>query len=115
MYYYATAVPAACLKQSQRQCPLTLLSSILPQSCTADQCKVLILKFTGTPNMLYTLVSFRAATKPFSCKITHNIKLHGTHTKYIKHTTLRGAMVFSTKQNAACTTTLIYLLQETRD
>ena len=52
--------------------------AISPQSCTADHCKNLILKFTQTPNMLGTVVFLVVLQQNH---FMHNNKLCTVHTK----------------------------------
>ena len=89
-------LPLPAVNYSSCLSPPPFPSAISPQSCTADHWKVLILKFTQTPNSL----SFHAATKPFmqkSHKMSHCAQY--THKKYKMYTIIVRCCFFSQQSN----------------
>ena len=84
---------------SSRLSPPPFPSAISPQSCTADHWKVLILKFTQTPNMLGTIVLvFMLQQSHFMQKSHKHHIVHSTHTKSTKRIRLLwGAAFFLNK------------------
>ena len=84
---------------SSRLSPPPFPSAISPQSCTADHWKVLILKFTQTPNTLGTIVLvFMLQQYHFMQNHTQNHIVHSTHTKSTQLIPiLWGAAIFLNK------------------
>ena len=84
---------------SSRLSPPPFPSAISPQSCTADQWKVLILKFTQTPNTFGTIVLvFMQQQNHFMQNHTKHHIVHSTHTKSTKRMRLLwGAAFFLNK------------------
>ena len=88
---------------SSRLSPSPFPSAISPQSCTADHWKVLILKFTQTPNMLGTIVLllvFMLQQSHFmqkSHKTSHCAQY--THKKYETYTITVRCCFFSQQNN----------------
>ena len=95
---------------SSRLSPPPFPSAISPQSCTADHWKVLILKFTQTPNMLGTIVLvFMQQQNHFmqkSHKTSHCAQY--THKKYETYTIIVRCCFFS-QQNNICTSQYQYI------
>ena len=86
---------------SSRLSPPSFPTAISPQSCTADHWKVLILKFTQTPNMLGTIVLvFMLQQNHFmqkSHKTSHCAQC--THRKYETFTNIVRCCFFSQQNN----------------
>ena len=86
---------------SSRLSPPPFPSTISPQSCTADHWKVLILKFTQTPNTLGTIVLvFMQQQNHFmqkSHKTSHCAQY--THKKYETYTIIVRCCFFSQQNN----------------
>ena len=89
-------------------------SAISPQSCTADHWKVLILKFTQTPNTFGTIVLVFLQQQNHFMQKSHKTShcAQYTHKKYETYPIIvRCCFFLSTKQHIYITTS-IYLLQE---
>ena len=75
--------------------PPPRFSSISPQSCTAGHRKVLVLKFTQTPNMPNTIASvFMQEQSHLMQNQTQHQTVHGSHTKSVTYNNILRCMDF---------------------